>query len=184
MPFERESAWTLSGRYGRSTAKAAVRRPTANPSTPCPSGSGRFRSPGHEGTDLRTMLSGKIHRATVTEANLNYEGSITLDPILMEAAGVLPYEKVHVLDITNGSRLETYAIQGRRGDGEVCINGAAAHLVNKGDLVIILTYQQVSEEAALGAAPKHVYVDATNRIVRTSRGDGFAARAREAAGIA
>ena len=140
--------------------------------------------PGPEGTDLRTMLSGKIHRATVTEANLNYEGSITLDPILMEAAGVLPYEKVHVLDITNGARLETYAIQGRRGDGEVCINGAAAHLVHQGDLVIILTYQQVSEEAALGAAPKHVYVDATNRIVRTSRGDGFAARARETAGIA
>jgi len=129
------------------------------------------------------MLAGKIHRATVTEANLNYEGSITLDPGLMEAAGVLPYELVHVLDVTNGARLETYAIQGRRGSGEICINGAAAHLVQKGDMVIILTYQQMSDEAARGAAPRHVYVDAQNRIVRTAFGDGFAARAREAAGI-
>lgn len=130
------------------------------------------------------MLAGKIHRATVTEANLNYEGSITLDPDLMEAAGILPYEKVHVLDITNGSRLETYALQGERGRGGVCINGAAAHLVQERDLVIILTYQQMTEEAARGAAPRHVYVDAQNRIVRTSRGDGIAARAREAAGVA
>jgi aspartate 1-decarboxylase len=126
------------------------------------------------------MLAGKIHRATVTEANLNYEGSITLDPDLMEAAGVYPYELVHVLDITNGARLETYAIQGRRGTGEVCINGAAAHLVHEGDMVIILTYQQMSDEAARNAAPRHVYVDARNKIVRTTRGDGFAARAREA----
>lgn len=129
-------------------------------------------------------MAGKIHRATVTEANLNYEGSITLDPDLMDAAGVLPYELVHVLDVTNGSRLETYAIQGRRGSGEVCINGAAAHLVQEGDTVIVLTYQQMSEEAARGAAPRHVYVDANNRILRTTRGDGFAARAREAVGIA
>ncbi len=130
------------------------------------------------------MLAGKIHRATVTEANLNYEGSITLDPDLMDAAGVLPYELVHVLDVTNGSRLETYAIQGRRGSGEVCINGAAAHLAHKGDTVIVLTYQQMSDEAARGVAPRHVYVDAHNRIVRTVFGDGFAAQAREAAGIA
>ena len=132
----------------------------------------------------RTMLAGKIHRAIVTEANLNYEGSITLDPDLMEAAGMLPYELVHVLDVTNGSRLETYAIQGRRGSHEVCINGAAAHLVHEGDMVIILTYQQMTEEAARGAAPRHVYVDAGNRIVRTTRGDGFAARARATVGIA
>ena len=130
------------------------------------------------------MLAGKIHRATVTEANINYEGSITLDPVLMEAAGILPYEKVHVLDVTNGARLETYAIQGRRESGEVCINGAAAHLVNPGDLVIVLTYQDMSDEAARGAAPRHVYVDARNRIARTTFGDGFATRAREAAGIA
>jgi aspartate 1-decarboxylase len=130
---------------------------------------------------MRQVLAGKIHRATVTEANLDYEGSITLDPDLMEAAGILPYELVHVLDVTNGARLETYAIQGRRGSGEVCINGAAAHLVHRGDTVIVLTYQFMGEAAAREAAPRHVYVDAHNRIARTSLGDGFAARAREAA---
>ena len=133
---------------------------------------------------MRTMMAGKIHRATVTQANLNYEGSITLDPLLMEAAGILPYEKVHVLDVTNGARLETYAIQGLRDTGQVCINGAAAHLVREGDIVIVLTYQDVSEEAAHGMAPRHVYVDARNRITKTSFGDGFAAHARETAGIA
>ncbi len=133
---------------------------------------------------LRTMLAGKIHRATVTEARLDYEGSITLDPNLMEAAGILPYELVHVLDATNGARLETYAIQGRRGSGEVCINGAAAHLVQRGDTVIILNYHHLGEEAARGAAPRHVYVDARNRIVRTAYGDGFATPARDTAGIA
>ncbi|HEX6029960.1 MAG TPA: aspartate 1-decarboxylase [Tepidiformaceae bacterium] len=126
------------------------------------------------------MLAGKIHRATVTEANLEYEGSITLDPDLMEAADILPYEKVHVLDVTNGSRLETYAILGIRGSGQVCINGAAAHLVHEGDIVIILTYQDVTDEVARRAAPKHVYVDVQNRIKKTSLGDGFAARARDA----
>ena len=130
------------------------------------------------------MLAGKIHRATVTEANLNYEGSITLDPDLMEAADILPYEKVHVLDVTNGARLETYAILGVRGSGQVCINGAAAHLVREGDIVIILSYHEMTDEEARGAAPKHVYVDAGNRIVKTSLGDGFAARARDAAGVA
>lgn len=129
---------------------------------------------------MRTMLAGKIHRATVTEANLEYEGSITLDPDLMEAADILPYEKVHVLDVTNGSRLETYAILGIRGSGQVCINGAAAHLVHEGDIVIILTYQDVTDEVARRAAPKHVYVDVQNRIKKTSLGDGFAARARDA----
>jgi aspartate 1-decarboxylase len=130
------------------------------------------------------MLAGKIHRATVTKANLDYEGSITLDPDLVEAADILPYEKVHVLDVTNGARLETYAILGIRGTGEVCINGAAAHLVHEGDLVIILTYQDVTDEVARQAAPKHVYVDAQNRIKKTSLGDGFAARARDAVGVA
>lgn len=125
---------------------------------------------------MRLMLSAKIHRATVTEANLHYEGSITLDPDLMEAAGILPYEQVHVLDITNGARLETYAIRGERGSGEVCINGAAAHLVKEGDLVIILTYRWMEEEEARRAAPRHVYVDASNRIVRVTEGDGLAHR--------
>lgn len=133
---------------------------------------------------MRAMLAGKIHRATVTEANLDYKGSITLDPDLMEAADILPYEKVHVLDVTNGARLETYAILGVRGSGQVCINGAAAHLVHEGDIVIVLTYQDVTDEVARSAAPRHVYVDARNRITRTSLGDGFAARARDAAGIA
>ncbi len=133
---------------------------------------------------MRTMLSSKIHRATVTEANLNYEGSITLDPDLLEASGILPYEQVAVVDVTNGARLETYAIIGARGTGQVCINGAAAHLIHQGDIVIILAYQSMTEEEAQKAAPRHVYVDARNRIARTSLGDGFAARAREAAGIA
>ncbi len=125
---------------------------------------------------MRLMLSAKIHRATVTEANLHYEGSITLDPDLMEAAGILPYEQVHVLDITNGARLETYAIRGERGSREVCINGAAAHLVKEGDLIIILAYRWMAEEEALRAAPRHVYVDEANRIVRVTDGDGLAHR--------
>jgi len=130
------------------------------------------------------MLSGKIHRATVTEANLNYEGSITLDPDLLDASGILPYEQVAVVDVTNGARLETYAIIGERGSGEVCINGAAAHLIHKGDIVIILAYQSMTEEEARQAAPRHVYVDAENRIVRTSLGDGFAHRPPTVAGVA
>lgn len=121
---------------------------------------------------MRIMMSGKVHRATVTEANLHYEGSITLDPDLMEAAGFLPYEQVSVLDVTNGARLTTYAIRGTRGTGEVCINGAAAHLVNKGDIVIILAYQHMDEAAACSLEPRLVYVDGQNQIVRTSRGDG------------
>jgi aspartate 1-decarboxylase len=135
---------------------------------------------------VRTMMSGKIHRATVTEANLQYEGSITLDPDLMDAAGILPYEQVHVVDVTNGARLETYAILGERGTGEVCINGAAAHLVHPGDIVIIIAYQQVDEEAARNAAPFHVYVDAQNRITRSTRGDGHSHNprpVRETAGV-
>lgn len=132
---------------------------------------------------MRTMMAGKIHRATVTEANVDYEGSITLDPDLMEAAGILPYEQVHVLDVTNGARLETYAILGARGSGEVCINGAAAHLVRKGDLVIIVTYQHVAEEALAGWSPKKVFVDRQNRIRDVAHGDGHAS-AREAVALA
>jgi aspartate 1-decarboxylase len=115
---------------------------------------------------MRTMLKSKIHRAHVTEADLDYEGSLTLDPILMDAADILPFELVHVLDITNGTRLETYAIEGERGSGEVVINGAAARLVQKGDLVIILAYGSVSEEEARRFLPKLIYVDEENRIVR------------------
>ena len=130
---------------------------------------------------MRTMMSGKIHRATVTEANLDYEGSITLDPDLMEAAGILPYEQVAVVDVTNGARLETYAIKGERGSGEVCINGAAAHLCHRGDTVIIIAYQQVSDEEARRMEPCKVFVDAHNRIKRIEVGDGFAHHPRPAA---
>jgi len=126
---------------------------------------------------MRTMLKSKIHRARVTDADLQYEGSITLDPILMEAADILPFERVHVLDITNGARLETYAIEGERGRGEVAINGAAAYLIHKGDLVIVLSYGPVSEEEARHFLPKLVYVDEENRIVRLS---GAAVEPREA----
>ena len=130
---------------------------------------------------MRTMMAGKIHRATVTEADLDYEGSITLDPDLMDAAGILPYEQVHVLDVTNGARLETYAILGERGSGEVCINGAAAHLVGKGDLVIIVAYQQLHEEDAAALKPRVVFVDAANRTTTISAGAGHSHTRREPA---
>jgi aspartate 1-decarboxylase len=112
------------------------------------------------------MLKSKIHQARVTDANLEYEGSITLDQDLMEAAGLLEYEMVHVLDVDNGSRLQTYVIRGGRGTGEVVINGAAARLVQRGDLVIILAYADLSEAEARTCVPKLVYVDSENRIAR------------------
>lgn len=114
---------------------------------------------------MRTMLKSKIHRATVTDANLDYEGSIAIDRLLMEAADILPYEMVHVLNVNNGARLQTYAIEGERGSGEICINGAAARLVSKGDTVIILSYIAVGEEEARSIEPKLVYVDEQNAIV-------------------
>ena len=112
---------------------------------------------------MRMMMKGKIHRAIVTEADIEYEGSITIDPVLMEAADILPYEKVHVLDVTNGARLETYAIEG--GPGEICLNGAAARLISKGDTVIILAYEWITNEEALDYHPKKVFVDSENRII-------------------
>jgi len=118
---------------------------------------------------IRTMLAGKIHRATVTEANVDYEGSITIDADLMDASGILPYEMVHLVDITNGARLETYAIGGKRGSGDICVNGAAGLLVRDRDLVIIMHYIQVSDEQeACDIKPKVVRVDRNNRIVSTS----------------
>jgi aspartate 1-decarboxylase len=113
----------------------------------------------------RTMLKSKIHRATVTGADISYEGSVTLDPVLMEAAGILPYEQVQVLDINNGNRLTTYAIEGRRGSGDVIMNGAAARLVSEGDVVIILTYTDLPEHEARAHQPACVYVDSRNKIV-------------------
>jgi aspartate 1-decarboxylase len=113
---------------------------------------------------MRTMLKSKIHRARITDANLNYEGSITIDETLMEVADILPYEQVHVLDIDNGARFLTYVITGGRGSGEICINGAAARLVSVGDKVIILSYSTVTEEEARHSKPKLVYVNERNVI--------------------
>ena len=114
---------------------------------------------------MRIMLKSKIHRATVTDCNVNYEGSVTIDRKLMQAADILPYEQVHVLDVNNGVRLTTYAIEGEA--GEICLNGAAARLVQKGDIVIILSYCHVNEENARIFRPKLVYVDAKNQIIST-----------------
>ena len=117
---------------------------------------------------LIKMLKAKIHRVTVTEANLDYTGSLTLDEDLMDAAGIKEYEKIQVLDITNGSRIETYLIRGTRGSGQVCINGAAAHLIHTGDLVIIISYCQLSNEESLEHRPKIIHVDVNNRILYKS----------------
>ncbi|GCE10787.1 aspartate 1-decarboxylase [Tengunoibacter tsumagoiensis] len=113
---------------------------------------------------LRTMCKGKIHRATVTQANLNYIGSITIDQDLLEAADIYPYEKVQVVNINNGSRLETYAIAGARGSGVICLNGAAARLTSEGDIVIVINYGQFTEAEVRKLVPQVVFVDENNRI--------------------
>jgi len=113
---------------------------------------------------LRTVCKSKIHRATVTEANVQYAGSLTLDAQLMKAADLVPYEQVHVVDVENGARLVTYCIEGPPGSGTVCINGAAARLISPGDKVIIISYAQVTPEELDGLAPKVVLLDARNRI--------------------
>ena len=114
---------------------------------------------------MRTMLKSKIHRAHVTGLNIDYEGSITIDRKLMKEADLLPYEQVQVLNINNGARFMTYAIEGE--SGEICINGAAARLVVKGDKVIILSYCHVEDSEATNFAPRLVYVNAENNITRT-----------------
>ncbi|MBQ1121624.1 aspartate 1-decarboxylase [Streptomyces smyrnaeus] len=114
---------------------------------------------------LRTMFKSKIHRATVTQADLHYVGSVTIDADLLDAADLLPGELVHIVDITNGARLETYVIEGERGSGVLGINGAAAHLVHPGDLVIVISYAQVDDAEARAMRPRVVHVDADNRIV-------------------
>ena len=114
------------------------------------------------------MLKGKIHRATVTEADLDYVGSLTLDEDLMDAAGFIEFEKIQVLDITNGNRIETYLIRGERGSSQVCINGAAAHLINKGDLVIIVSYCQVTYEESVIHKPQIIHVNDQNHIISKS----------------
>lgn len=114
------------------------------------------------------MLKGKIHRATVTQAELNYVGSITVDEALLEAAGILEYEKVQIVDINNGSRFETYTICGARGSGMICLNGAAARCVSVGDRIIIMAYAGCDAAEAKTHRPKVVFVDEANQIVRTS----------------
>jgi len=114
----------------------------------------------------RTMLKSKVHRATVTGSDLHYVGSITLDPELLEAADILEHEQVHVLDVDNGARFETYAIAGERGSGEVCVNGAAARLVHYGDTVIVVSYAEYTTDELALYEPRVVHVDADNAIVR------------------
>ncbi|WP_153732240.1 aspartate 1-decarboxylase [Sporosarcina obsidiansis] len=113
---------------------------------------------------FRMMMNGKLHRATVTEANLNYVGSITIDADLLDAAGMLPNEKVHIVNNNNGARFETYIIEGERGSGVICVNGAAARLVQPGDIVIILSYVYVTDEEARTHQPKVLIMDEQNRI--------------------
>lgn len=116
-----------------------------------------------------TMLKSKIHRATVTEANIDYVGSITIDPVLLEKSGILEYEKVAVVDITNGARLETYTIAGKRNSGIICLNGAAAKLINEGDKVIIMAYADMSEDEAKEFRPTVLFLDENNKISSIKR---------------
>jgi len=116
---------------------------------------------------LRTMMKSKIHRATVTQADLHYVGSVTVDLDLLDAANLLPGELVHIVDIDNGARLETYTIAGERGSGVIGINGAAARLVHPGDLVILIAYAQLDDAEAREFRPDVVFVDADNRIIGT-----------------
>ena len=118
---------------------------------------------------LLNMLKGKIHRVTVKQAALDYVGSITIDPLLMEAAGILEYEKVAIVDVNNGSRFETYTIAGEPGSGMICLNGAAARCVSTGDKIIIMCYAQMTPEEVKDNPPKVVFVDDNNKITRVTR---------------
>ena len=112
----------------------------------------------------RTMLKSKIHRATVTEANIEYEGSVSIDRTLLDAADLLPYERIEIWNCSNGNRLSTYVIEGELGSGEVCVNGAAAHLVKPGDIVILSSFVEASDSEARTWKAKRVFVDSRNRI--------------------
>ncbi|OZF26309.1 aspartate 1-decarboxylase [Rhodococcus sp. 14-2483-1-2] len=114
---------------------------------------------------FRSLVNGKIHRATVTQADLHYVGSVTIDETLMRAADLVEGEKVQIVDVTNGARLETYVITGAANSGVICINGAAAHLINPDDLVIIMSFLQLDEAERIAHRPKVVHVDSNNRIV-------------------
>ena len=118
---------------------------------------------------MRTMLKCKIHRATVTEAMLHYEGSITIDETLLDAAGLVEYEQVHIYNIDNGNRFSTYVIRGKRDSGVICLNGAAARQVSKGDLIIIANYATYDEKELANFQPTLVYVDEKNRITKVKR---------------
>jgi aspartate 1-decarboxylase len=117
------------------------------------------------------MLKSKIHRARVTDCNIDYEGSITIDSNLLKAADILAYERVEILNVHNGARFSTYAIEGAPGSGDICLNGAAARLANRDDVVIILTYHEVPADEAAQVKPKMVYVDSRNRIKSTRNVD-------------
>lgn len=137
---------------------------------------------------FRTMLKSKIHRATVTQADLHYVGSVTVDPVLMEAADLLAGEQVAIVDVTNGARLETYVIEGERGSGVLGINGAAAHLVHPGDVVILIAYAMMDAAEAAAFRPNVVFVDEANKIVEAGtdpahapEGSGLASGAEPAA---
>jgi aspartate 1-decarboxylase len=112
------------------------------------------------------MLAAKIHRATVTETDIDYEGSVTLDGVLLETAGMLPFQEVHVWDVDNGARLITYLLPGERSSGTVCINGAAAHLIRPGDRVILATFASLEEDEARRHVPRVVLVDGANRVIQ------------------
>ncbi|ACU34295.1 aspartate 1-decarboxylase [Actinosynnema pretiosum subsp. pretiosum] len=129
---------------------------------------------------FRTMLKSKIHRATVTQADLHYVGSVTVDEDLMDAADLLAGEQVAIVDVTNGARLETYVIPGERGSGVIGINGAAAHLVHPGDLVILIAYGSMDDAEARAYRPRVVFVDADNKVVELG---SDAARAPEGSGL-
>lgn len=116
----------------------------------------------------RIMLKAKIHRVRATDANLDYEGSITIDEALMEAAGILPFEQVQIYNVTNGNRFETYTLTGERNSGVICLNGAAAHQATRDDLLIIASYGLFDEEEYTHHHPKLVYVDEANRIIKTT----------------
>jgi len=118
------------------------------------------------------MLYAKIHRATVTQADLNYVGSVTVDRLLLEAAGLLPGERVDIVDVTNGNRLTTYVIEGEAGSGTICINGAAAHLIQPGDIVILIAYAGMDDAEARSFVPRVVFVDHDNQIVDVSGDPG------------
>jgi aspartate 1-decarboxylase len=111
----------------------------------------------------RFMMKSKLHRATVTETNVDYEGSLTIDTDLLEAADILPHEQIHVWDVTNGARLVTYALAGERGSGEICVNGAGAHLIKTGDVVIIATYAELEDTEARKHQPRVVFLGSGNK---------------------